>query len=119
MSERYAPVPDRYARQSILSVIRPEGQARLAQSTVVILGCGALGSMQAELAARAGVGRLILVDRDILELHNLQRQLLFDEEDIRQRLPKAVAAARIWRPSIRPLRWKGWSPTPPRSRWRI
>jgi adenylyltransferase/sulfurtransferase len=51
----------------------------------------ALGSTQAELAARAGVGKLIVVDRDILELHNLQRQLLFAEEDVRGRLPKAVA----------------------------
>ncbi|MFH1039479.1 MAG: ThiF family adenylyltransferase [PVC group bacterium] len=84
----------RYARQSVLGVIGPEGQRRLEMSSVLIVGCGALGSMQAELAARAGVGRLIIVDRDILDLHNLQRQLLFDEEDVRARLPKAVAAER-------------------------
>jgi len=60
----------------------------------VIVGVGALGSVQAELLARAGVGRLILLDRDILELHNLQRQLLFDEQQVRERLPKAVAAQR-------------------------
>jgi adenylyltransferase/sulfurtransferase len=85
---------DRYARQTVLPVIGPEGQRRLAARTILIVGCGALGSTQAELAARAGVGRLILVDRDILELHNLQRQLLFTEEDVRRRLPKAVAASR-------------------------
>ena len=84
----------RYARQAALPVVGPEGQARLVASTVVIVGCGALGSVQAELAARAGVGRLIVADRDVLELHNLQRQLLFDEHDVAERAPKAIAAAR-------------------------
>lgn len=87
-------VNPRYARQAVLDVVRPQGQQRLAACTVVIVGCGALGSMQAELAARAGIGKLIIVDRDVLELHNLQRQLLFDEQDVRERLPKAVAAVR-------------------------
>ncbi len=85
---------DRYSRQTALGVIGPEGQRRLAAATVLVIGCGALGSMQAELLARAGVGRLVLADRDVLELHNLQRQTLFDERDVRERLPKAVAAAR-------------------------
>ncbi len=89
-----APVGSRYARQAVLGVIGPEGQETLSRSTMLIIGCGALGSTQAELLARAGVGRLILVDRDVLELHNLQRQLLFDEHDVRERLPKATAAAR-------------------------
>ncbi len=84
----------RYARQAVLPMIRAEGQQRLADSTLLIVGCGALGSVQAELTARAGVGRLIVVDRDILELHNLPRQLLFTEQDVRDRLPKAEAAAR-------------------------
>ncbi|MEW6720062.1 MAG: ThiF family adenylyltransferase [Thermodesulfobacteriota bacterium] len=84
----------RYARQAVLPVVGREGQRRLAESTALIVGCGALGSAQAELLARAGVGKLVLVDRDVLELHNLQRQLLFDEQDVRDRLPKAVAAAR-------------------------
>jgi adenylyltransferase/sulfurtransferase len=86
--------PDRYCRQTALAVIGPEGQARVDASTVLIVGCGALGSAQAELLARAGVGRLVIVDRDVVELHNLQRQLLFDERDAGERAPKAVAAAR-------------------------
>jgi adenylyltransferase/sulfurtransferase len=85
---------DRYSRQLALPGFGAQGQARLAASTVVIIGCGALGSMQAELLARAGVGKLVLVDRDVLELHNLQRQLLYDENDVREGLPKAAAAAR-------------------------
>lgn len=89
-----APSGWRYARQAVLGVIGHAGQEALARSTVLVVGCGALGSAQAELLARAGVGRLILVDRDVLELHNLQRQLLFDEQDVRQRMPKAAAAAR-------------------------
>ncbi|MBE0569497.1 MAG: ThiF family adenylyltransferase [Deltaproteobacteria bacterium] len=84
----------RYARQSVLEVIGQAGQRKLAESTVLVVGCGALGSIQAELFARAGVGRMILADRDVLELHNLQRQLLFDEQDVRERMPKASAAAR-------------------------
>ena len=75
-------------------MIGREGQKNLARSTVLVLGCGALGSTQAELLARAGVGRLILVDRDVLELHNLQRQFLYDEKDAQERMPKAVAAVR-------------------------
>lgn len=93
-SGRDAPRRARFARQSALDVIGPDGQAALARSTVLVLGCGALGSAQAELLARAGIGRLILVDRDVVELDNLPRQLLFDERDARERMPKAVAAAR-------------------------
>ena len=89
-----APAADRYARQAALDEIGAEGQRRIGGASVLIVGCGALGSHLAEWAARAGVGRLILVDRDVLELHNLQRQVLFTEEDVRARLPKAVAAAR-------------------------
>lgn len=88
------PHPDRYARQTALAVIGAEGQRRLGRATVLIVGCGALGSLQAEWTARAGIGHLILVDRDILELHNLQRQVLYTERDVSERLPKAVAAAR-------------------------
>lgn len=84
----------RYARQAVLRTIGRPGQETLAGSTVLIVGCGALGSAQAEFLARAGVGGLVLVDRDVLELHNLQRQFLFDEHDVRERLPKAEAAAR-------------------------
>jgi adenylyltransferase/sulfurtransferase len=88
------PPSDRYSRQAALPEIGPGGQARIGAACALIVGCGALGSAQAELLARAGLGRLILVDRDVLELHNLQRQLLFDEADVQARLPKAEAAAR-------------------------
>jgi len=84
----------RYKRQTALGVIGHAGQRKLSGSAVLVVGCGALGSAQAEFLARAGVGRLILADRDILELHNLQSQLLYDEKDVAARLPKAEAAAR-------------------------
>merc|ERR1712020_352082 len=69
-----------------------EGQERLGQSRALICGCGALGSVIANTLARAGVGYLRIVDRDFLELNNLQRQVLFDEQDVADRLPKAIAA---------------------------
>ena len=84
---------DRYHRQSILPQIGAAGQARLADATVAILGCGALGTVAADGLARAGIGRLILVDRDLIETTNLQRQTLYDEADARDSRPKAVAAA--------------------------
>ncbi len=84
----------RYQRQTLLPQIGPEGQKRIGASSVAIVGLGALGSVSANLLARAGVGRLLLIDRDFLELNNLQRQVLFDEEDLRANLPKAVAAQR-------------------------
>lgn len=83
---------DRYHRQSLLAGIGRDGQARLGDATVLLMGCGALGSFAADLLARAGVGRLIIVDRDFVELTNLQRQVLFDERDVAEGLPKAVAA---------------------------
>ena len=89
-----APSTSRYARQAVLPMIGRPGQEALSRSSVLVVGCGALGSTQAELLARAGIGHLILVDRDVLELHNLQRQFLFDEQDVRERMPKAAAAAR-------------------------
>ena len=85
---------ERYSRQIRFSAIGPAGQQRLLDSTVAIAGCGALGSFHAGALARAGVGRLLLVDRDFVELSNLQRQWLYDESDVRDALPKAVAAAR-------------------------
>ena len=84
---------NRYSRQILFEGIGEAGQSRLAQSKVAIIGCGALGAMQAETLARAGVGRLLLVDRDFVEESNLQRQIMFDESDVLNRLPKAVAAA--------------------------
>lgn len=84
---------ERYSRQELFHGIGREGQRKLRESSVAIIGCGALGSLQAEILARAGVGRLILVDRDFVEPSNLQRQALYTEKDAEQMLPKAVAAA--------------------------
>lgn len=84
----------RYTMQERLAGWGPEGQARLAGSTVVVLGLGGLGGAAAMLLARAGVGRLRLVDPDQVALDNLHRQLLYDETDAAQAAPKAQAAAR-------------------------
>lgn len=83
---------DRYSRQILFDGIGAEGQTKLLKSRILIIGVGALGTSQAELVARAGVGRLRIVDRDFVELSNLQRQSMFTEEDAQQRLPKVVAA---------------------------
>src|SRR4030042_1711446 len=85
---------NRYSRQTIFPGIGEDGQVRLVKSRAVIIGCGALGSNVAVLLARAGVGSLTIVDRDFIEIHNLQRQVLFNEEDIKAGLPKAIAAER-------------------------
>ncbi|HKF55934.1 MAG TPA: ThiF family adenylyltransferase [Blastocatellia bacterium] len=85
---------DRYSRQVLFDPIGHQGQDRLGKSAAVIIGCGALGGIHIEALARAGLGRLKLVDRDFVEQSNLQRQLMFEESDAQQRLPKAVAAAR-------------------------
>lgn len=85
---------ERYSRQILFDGIGEAGQARLVASRAVIIGCGALGALQAETLARAGVGHLVLVDRDFVEASNLQRQIMFEESDARERLPKAIAAAR-------------------------
>jgi adenylyltransferase/sulfurtransferase len=82
----------RYSRQILFRPIGDEGQTRLSTSHAAIVGCGATGASAAGLLARAGVGRLTIVDRDIVEFSNLQRQVLFDEEDARAASPKAVAA---------------------------
>ena len=84
---------DRYSRQILFPRIGKAGQQRLSQSRAVIIGCGALGSAQAEALARAGVGRLRIVDRDFVEASNLQRQTMFTETDAQERLPKAIACA--------------------------
>lgn len=85
--------PDRFSRQTRFAPLGPEGQARLAAARVAIVGCGALGSASALALVRAGVGHVRLVDRDVPELSNLPRQVLFDEADVAAGLPKAVAAA--------------------------
>src|SRR5579864_6727256 len=94
MSRRPVNQQSRYHRQEILPRIGAEGQARLAISKVLLVGCGALGSVIAEQLARAGIGTLRIVDRDLVELTNLQRQVLFDEADASEQAPKAIAAAR-------------------------
>lgn len=83
----------RYSRQVLFEPIGAEGQGRLSNARAVIIGCGALGSAQAESLARAGVGKLRIVDRDFVEFSNLQRQTMFTESDATNRLPKAIAAA--------------------------
>ena len=83
----------RYSRQVRFPHIGEAGQEKLAQSSALIVGCGALGSVIANTLARAGVGHLRIVDRDFLEKSNLQRQVLFDESDVESGLPKAIAAA--------------------------
>ncbi|MHB8991251.1 MAG: ThiF family adenylyltransferase [Chloroflexota bacterium] len=84
---------DRYSRQILFAGIGEEGQRKLRASKLLLIGCGALGSNIANTMARAGVGKLTIVDRDFVELNNLQRQVMFDEEDVARSLPKAVAAA--------------------------
>jgi molybdopterin/thiamine biosynthesis adenylyltransferase len=85
--------PDRFSRQTRFAPLGPEGQAKLAAARVAIVGCGALGSVSALALVRAGVGAVRLIDRDVPELSNLPRQVLFDEADVAAGLPKAVAAA--------------------------
>ena len=84
---------ERYSRQATLPQIGWRGQERLAAATVVVVGCGGLGTVAAGLLARAGVGHLRLVDSDHVELANLAGQVLFDEEDAQAGRPKALAAA--------------------------
>jgi adenylyltransferase/sulfurtransferase len=84
---------ERYSRQILFDGIGEEGQRRLLKSRSLVVGCGALGSAQVEMLARAGLGRLRIVDRDFVEESNLQRQTMFTERDARERVPKAVAAA--------------------------
>src|SRR5436309_5045780 len=85
---------DRYSRQVRFHGMGEDGQRRLLQARVTLCGCGALGTVLANILVRAGVGHVRLVDRDFIETHNLQRQVLFDEHDVAENLPKAEAAAR-------------------------
>jgi molybdopterin/thiamine biosynthesis adenylyltransferase len=101
MTDRDAPRPtfrdalqEKYSRQMLFAGIGEEGQQRLLASSAVMVGCGAIGAAAAALLVRAGVGRVRVLDRDFVEPSNLQRQTLFDEDDARAALPKAVAAER-------------------------
>src|SRR5580704_12481463 len=85
---------DRYSRQVLFKEIGADGQKKLADARVVVVGCGATGSAIASLLARSGVGTLRILDRDYVEPSNLQRQTLFDESDARESVPKAIATAR-------------------------
>lgn len=84
----------RYHRQTLLPGFGEEGQRKLLDSSALIVGCGALGTVIANMLARAGVGHLVIVDRDFIEMTNLQRQVLFDEQDVKDAIPKAEAAKR-------------------------
>ena len=88
---------ERYSRQILFAPLGEAGQAKLARAQVAIVGCGALGTAQADLLARAGVGDLRLIDRDYVEASNLQRQTLYEEADAEAASPKAAAAARLRR----------------------
>jgi len=83
---------ERYSRQILFREIGVDGQQKLLESRVLLVGCGALGASHAEMLARAGVGKLRIVDRDFVEYTNLQRQTLFSEDDAAERTPKAIAA---------------------------
>lgn len=85
---------ERYSRQILFRPIAESGQQQLGHARVAIVGCGATGSAMASLLARSGVGYLRIIDRDYIEPSNLQRQVLFDEADAAESLPKAIAAAR-------------------------
>ncbi|MDI7250634.1 MAG: ThiF family adenylyltransferase [Bacillota bacterium] len=103
------PLPySRYLRQMLFPEVGPAGQERLARSTAVVLGLGALGTGVADLLARAGVGRLRLVDRDYVDETNLARQTLYDEDDCRQSLPKAIAAAERLRQVNSGVQYEPW-----------
>jgi adenylyltransferase/sulfurtransferase len=132
-ADRQRRPPTRYHRQTILPQIGPGGERALAAARVLLVGCGALGTSIAEQLVRAGVGFLRIVDRDVVELTNLQRQVLFDEADAAAGTPKAVAAARRlaavnsavtvdrWWPTSTPGTSRSWpaGPTPPARRERF
>lgn len=83
---------DRYSRQILFKAIGEKGQSQIRHKHVLLIGCGALGSANAENLVRAGVGKLTLIDRDYVEMNNLQRQQLYSEQDAQDHVPKAVAA---------------------------
>src|SRR4051794_1478029 len=88
---------ERYSRQIRFPQLGEDGQRALVGSRVALCGCGALGTVLANHLTRAGVGFIRVIDRDFIETHNLQRQILFDEQDVADNLPKAEAAVRKMR----------------------
>src|ERR1700744_154655 len=94
MADSSSIVAERYSRQVLFAGIGPGGQERIERAQVALVGVGATGAATAGLLARAGVGRLTLIDRDFVEPSNLQREVLFDEAAARAALPKAEAARR-------------------------
>src|SRR5690625_3906453 len=84
---------DRYSRQILFPPIGEKGQQKLKNKHILIIGLGTLGAQSSEMFARAGIGKLTIVDRDYVEWSNLQRQPLYTEEDAVQRMPKAIAAS--------------------------
>ena len=92
MKENFNDPDNRYSRQVLFGPIGKNGQKMLTRSSAVIIGCGGLGSVIANNLVRAGIGKLRLIDKDILEESNLQRQLLFDGEDVINKTPKVIAA---------------------------
>jgi adenylyltransferase/sulfurtransferase len=96
-SEREKPdsiMSNRYSRQVVFHGMGQSGQERLRSATVAVIGCGGLGSAAVNMLARSGVGRIIVADRDHVELSNLQRQVIFDEADAMAKAPKVLAALR-------------------------
>src|ERR1700683_1836565 len=85
---------ERFSRQILFAGIGEEGQNKLLDSSAVLVGCGAIGTAVANLMVRAGLRRLRIIDRDFVEVSNLQRQTLFEESDALEKLPKAIAAER-------------------------
>lgn len=83
----------RYRRQTLLDVFDEKSQRKLSESSAVLIGCGGLGTVIASYIVRAGIGQLTIVDHDVVSLDNLQRQMLFDEQDVQEKLNKADAAA--------------------------
>lgn len=85
---------ERYEKQMLFGEIGLEGQKKLLSKKAIIIGCGALGTVIANNLVRSGIGYIKMIDRDYIEISNLQRQILFDEEDIKENLPKVIAAER-------------------------
>lgn len=98
---------DKYSRQQLFAPIGHDGQEKIRQAKIFILGAGALGSSAAEMLARAGVGSITIVDRDIIEWTNLHRQQLYTEQNVIDQLPKAIAAERRLREINRDVNIKG------------